>query len=76
MSSTIVTDPQNKDLSATRISSNTKAGDGWVVRGRFSTVDEGDRTMRTAVGFGASSTNPNVDVVLGEVVRGQEKPPN
>jgi hypothetical protein len=74
MSSAIITNLRNKGLSATRVGSTKAPGDGWIVQGRFSTVDEGDRAMRTAVGFGAGSTNLNVDVVLGEVVRGQEKP--
>jgi hypothetical protein len=44
------------------------------VRGKFSTVDQGDRAVRAAIGFGAGAANLNVDVILGEVVGGKEKP--
>jgi hypothetical protein len=73
MGGAIVENLQNKGLRATRVRSGAKPATGWVVRGRFSTVNQGNRTLKTAVGFGAGSTDVNVDVVLKEVVKGREK---
>jgi Domain of unknown function (DUF4410) len=74
MSNTIVSELQNKGFTARRVRQGIRPNNGWVVRGKFSTVDQGDRAIRTAVGFGAGSATLNVDVILGEVVGGKEKP--
>jgi hypothetical protein len=74
MGNGIVENLQNKGLSSTRVRSGLRPSSGWVVRGRFSAVDQGNRAMKTAIGFGAGATNVNVDVTLNEIVNGKEKP--
>jgi len=74
MSDAIVQNLQAKGLSATRIRSGIGPSGSWVVRGRFSNLDQGNRAMKATLGFGAGSTNVNVDFTLSEIVKGKEKP--
>ena len=74
MSDAIVQNLQAKGLSATRGRSGIGPSGSWIVRGRFSTLDQGNRAMKATLGFGAGSTNVNVDVTLSEIVKGKEKP--
>jgi uncharacterized protein DUF4410 len=53
MGDAIVENLQSKGLRATRVRPGAKPASGWVVRGSFSTVSQGNRTLKTAVGFGA-----------------------
>jgi hypothetical protein len=71
---TIVSELQSKGFAARRVREGAKPASGWIVRGKFSTLEQGDRALRTAIGFGAGSTNLNVDAILAEIVNGQEKP--
>jgi Domain of unknown function (DUF4410) len=71
---TIVSELQSKGFPARRVREGAKPATGWLVRGKFSALDQGDRALRTAVGFGAGSTNLNVDAILAEIVNGQERP--
>jgi hypothetical protein len=74
MSNSIVSELQRKGFAAVRIRSRSQPSSGWIVRGRFSTVDQGDRAVRTAIGLGAGATNLNVDVIVDQVAGGQKKP--
>lgn len=70
----IVQELQKKGLKAARVRANSVPGMGWLVRGRFYTIDSGSRALKASVGFGAGSTDVNVDVTLDEVIRGKAKP--
>jgi len=73
MSNSIVSELQGKGFAAVRIRNSSQPSSGWFVRGKFSTVDQGDRAVRTAIGFGAGATNLNVDVIVDQVAGGKEK---
>ena len=48
--------------------------DGWLVEGRFVNADEGSRVARSVVGFGAGSTNMQVEVSVIDPGSGSREP--
>ena len=75
MANSIVEDLHNLGLTAYRL----RAGDkppaaGWVVRGVFVRVDEGDRLRRALVGFGSGRTDLEVITSLSDLEHGQPQP--
>ncbi|SEJ98301.1 DUF4410 domain-containing protein [Paraburkholderia diazotrophica] len=54
MSDTLIADLRSKGVDARRVSGTTEVpAQGWLVRGVFLSVDEGNRVRRAVVGFGA-----------------------
>lgn len=56
MAQAIVVDLRKKGVNARRLPAGEKPAQGWLVSGRFTEVDEGDRMQRAVVGFGAGQT--------------------
>ena len=48
--------------------------DGWVVRGVFTSVNEGNQLQRAVIGFGAGQTDVQVLVSIDDLARGTPKP--
>ena len=47
---------------------------GWLVRGRFTAVDEGNRVVRSMIGFGEGKANLTVAVVVDDLNLGISQP--
>ncbi len=47
---------------------------GWLVQGKFLEADQGSRIKRTMVGFGAGSTNMQVEVSITDLGRPDQGP--
>jgi len=64
MSEALVSGFRKNGVSAERIRLGASgfSGDGWLVKGRFVEVDEGNRAQRAAVGFGMGATQMDAQV--------------
>ncbi|PYO11692.1 MAG: hypothetical protein DMD75_10040 [Candidatus Rokuibacteriota bacterium] len=56
-----------------------RAGDsqpdvGWLIRGIFTQVDEGNRLHRAVIGFGAGQTELQLVVAIDDLAQGTPKP--
>jgi len=61
MSSTLLEDLANAELNARHLTSGELLPkQGWMVRGAFAQVDEGNRLRRTLIGFGSGATRLRV----------------
>jgi hypothetical protein len=61
MSNSIVADLGKKGITAERLPANSPIpNEGWLVRGVFQKVDEGDRARRAVIGFGFGQTDLQV----------------
>ena len=75
MATSLVEDLRNLGLNANRLSVNDQAAaDGWLVRGRFIRIDEGNRIRRALVGFGDGKTELEVLTSLSDLASGAPKP--
>lgn len=52
----------------------TPPTNGWLVRGVFTNVQEGNQLRRAVIGFGAGSTDLQVLVTIDDLTRGAPKP--
>jgi hypothetical protein len=53
----------NQSITATRLPPNQSLPDnGWLVRGQFLEVDEGNRLQRAVIGFGAGASDMQIEV--------------
>ncbi len=50
-------------------------GNGWLVSGVFTEVDEGNRLKRAAIGFGRGATQMDVQVMVSDLASGNPKEP-
>jgi hypothetical protein len=74
MSSTLVEDLANAGLNARHLAAGeVLPSKGWLVRGAFIQLDEGDRLRRAFIGFGSGATRLRVTVSLSDL--SQNKPP-
>ena len=66
-----------KKISATRMADckQNPAGKGWMLRGEFLAVDEGNRAERAAIGFGEGATRMDVSVTVTDLGSGTETAP-
>jgi hypothetical protein len=61
MSDEIVADLTKKGIEAKRLPANSPIPkQGWLVRGTFTKIDEGNRVARAVIGFGAGKTDLQV----------------
>jgi hypothetical protein len=61
MSDEIVADITKKGIAAKRLPANAPLpAQGWLVRGTFTKIDEGNRMTRAVIGFGAGKTDLQV----------------
>ena len=75
MSSQLVQDLTEAGMVARRlISAEPLPKDGWLVRGVFVSVDEGNRLRRAVVGFGAGHTDLQVLVSVSNLRQGAPQP--
>jgi Domain of unknown function (DUF4410) len=74
MADSIVQDLQAKQLHAQRASIGVAPKTGWVVKGRYKTLEQGSRVASSEIGFGAGSPVVQVEVTLDEIQNGRQKP--
>lgn len=68
MAETIVADLQKKGIPARRLSPEAPLpSEGWLVRGGFVEVEEGNRLRRAAVGFGSGAAYVRLHVVAEDL---------
>ena len=68
MSSTLVEDLANAGVSARHLAAGeVLPNKGWLVRGAFAQLDEGDRLRRALIGFGSGATRLRVTVSLSDL---------
>jgi hypothetical protein len=71
MADTLVRDLKAKGLNARRWSGGTPAA-GWIIRGKYESVDSGNRVISSEVGFGAGAATVNLEVTLDQLHKGRE----
>lgn len=72
-----ITQSLNKShVPATRLSKceEPPANQGWLVRGEFLVVDEGNRAERAAIGFGEGATRMDVSVTVADLSKNSSAP--
>lgn len=74
MADSIVRDLQEKQLNARRASIRSSPRTGWIVKGRYKTLEQGSRVASSEVGFGAGSPVVQVGVTLDEIKNGKQSP--
>lgn len=75
MATSLVEDLRNLGFNAYRLSTNGQAAaDGWLVRGTFIRIDEGNRIRRALVGFGDGKTELEVLSSLSDLANGAPRP--
>lgn len=69
MSESLVAAFRKKGVTAERLTSGNggMASDGWLVKGRFVGIDEGNRAQRAALGFGLGATQMVVQVSVSDL---------
>ncbi len=75
MANSLVKDLKANGFEAQRISSaDALPRQGWLVRGIFTQVDEGNRLRRAIIGFGAGKTDLTVATTLDDLSQGVPQP--
>ncbi len=75
MARTIVEKLTDAGLDAVRLPPNAPMpGSGWLVRGVFLQVDEGNRLRRAVIGFGAGHTGMQVAATMDDLAKGAPAP--
>ncbi len=75
MSNALTEDLRSKSFQARRLHpGNPQPHTGWLVRGRFLDADQGNRAVRSVVGFGAGSTDMRVEVSVFDLGRSSREP--
>jgi hypothetical protein len=75
MSTSLVEDLTKAGLKARRLSAGeAPPAEGWLVRGVFTRVDEGNRVRRAVIGFGEGQTELQLVVAVNELAQGVPKP--
>ena len=75
MSTALVKDLTKAGLDARRLTNtNSFPCSGWLVRGVFTDVNQGNQLTRAMIGFGAGKTDLQVLVDLNDLSRGAPKP--
>lgn len=49
-------------------------GDGWLIRGVFTEIDQGKRVVRAVIGFGAGSTEMEINVSISDLAVNPDAP--
>ncbi len=75
MANSLVEDLRKQGLNAQRLASDSNIPvDGWLLRGIFTQVDEGNRLRRAIIGFGAGKTELQVVTKLDDLSLGPPQP--
>lgn len=75
LSTSLTKELQNKSVPATRLyPGGTPPARGWLVKGEFLEVDQGNRLRRTIVGFGAGATEMQIEVAVFDLAQGGRDP--
>lgn len=75
MSTSLVKDLTAKGVSVRRLGKGQPPpADGWLVRGVFTDVQEGNQLRRAVIGFGAGRTELQALVAVDDLTRGAPKP--
>lgn len=75
LSTSLVTELRNKSVPVVRLyPGQTTPAKGWLVKGQFLEVDEGNRLQRTMVGFGAGATDMQIEVAVVDLASGSHEP--
>jgi hypothetical protein len=75
MANSLVKDLKAVGFEAERISAvGTWPREGWLLRGIFTDVDEGNRLRRAIIGFGAGKTDLEVVTTLDDLSKGAPQP--
>jgi hypothetical protein len=75
MATSLVTDLTKAGFPAQRISADASPpSDGWLLRGVFTQVDEGNRLRRAIIGVGAGKTQMQVVTKLDDLSQGPPQP--
>ena len=73
MSDSLVNDFQKAGYTAKRLAAGeTPSGDGYVVKGVFTEVDEGNRVRRAVIGFGAGEVKMQLYVNVSDAAQPQQ----
>ena len=74
MADTLVKDLIKADLTASRLAPGAPLPtQGWLVRGVFAEVQEGNRLRRAVIGFGVGQTDMQVVAVIDDLAQGSPK---
>jgi hypothetical protein len=75
MATSLVEELTKAGLNARRLSAGEpRPAQGWLVRGIFTQLDEGNRMRRAVIGFGAGQTQMQVAVAVDDLSQGVPKP--
>ena len=75
MSNSLVQDLRQAGFSAARLTARTPLpADGWMLRGVFTEVQEGNRVRRAVIGLGKGQTDVQVVVVVNDLSQGPPRP--
>ena len=75
MAETFTDDLAKAGLTARRVPAGAALpGEGWLVRGVFFEVDEGNRLRRAIIGFGEGQTDLHLAVAIDDLARGTPAP--
>lgn len=77
MTEDLIASFREQGIPAQRIASTTGTlpADGWLVQGKFTDVDEGNRLQRAAVGFGMGATQMNISVAVSDLASTNPRQP-
>lgn len=68
LASALVKDLADQDIPAQRIAlGGTLPGDGWLVQGQFTEVDDGNRLRNAVIGFGSGASSMDVQVAISDL---------
>ncbi|HEY6336756.1 MAG TPA: DUF4410 domain-containing protein [Alphaproteobacteria bacterium] len=75
MSKSLIGDLEKKGFVARRLApGETAPAEGWLLRGVFTEVQEGNRLRRAVIGFGQGQTDLQVVVAVDDLAQGSLKP--
>ena len=75
MSTSLVKDLAKAGFNARRlVSTNAMPGSGWLVRGVFTDVNQGNQLQRAVIGFGLGKTDLQVNVKFDDLSQGPPRP--
>jgi hypothetical protein len=75
MSSTLVEKFADKGVDARRVVTGAPLpGNGWLIRGVFTEIDEGSRLKRATIGFGSGATDMEVYVTVSDLAKNPDAP--
>jgi hypothetical protein len=75
LSKSLTSELQKKSIPAKMLYQGQSPPDkGWLIKGQFLEVDEGNRMRRAMVGFGAGATDMQVEVAVVDLGSGTKEP--